>query len=259
MKLSIFQADAFTDKVFGGNPAAICPLEEWIDAKLMQHIAAENNLSETVFFVPKEDKFEIRWFTPETEIDLCGHATLATAHILYQHLGFMGKSVTFQYGGGQLQVEKDGDRLRMNFPATPPKPVEAPGQLVEALGKKPMEAYKSRDYLLIFESQKDIEEIKPVFHELLTLDTLGFIVSAPGHDVDFVSRFFAPGAGINEDPVTGSAHCTLIPYWSKKLQKTRMTALQLSKRKGEIHCEFLGDRVIISGKAVTYLQGSINF
>ncbi len=258
MKLPIYQADAFTDNIFGGNPAAICPLEQWIDESLMQKIAAENNLSETAFFVKRQDSFEIRWFTPETEIDLCGHATLATAHIIYEQLGYKGKMVTFHYGGGTLQVEKEGDLLRMNFPSTPAKPVKLPDLLVKALGKQPAEIYKSRDYLAIFESQHDIEAIKPVFHELLALDAVGFIVSAPGIEVDFVSRFFAPGAGVNEDPVTGSAHCTLIPYWSGKLGKTKMTAVQLSKRRGEVLCEDCGDRVIIAGKAATYLQGSIS-
>jgi PhzF family phenazine biosynthesis protein len=259
MKIPIYQADAFTDKLFGGNPAAICPLEKWLPDEAMQNIAIENNLAETAFFVKNETGYKLRWFTPEYEIDLCGHATLASAHILFTQLGHKEDVIHFEtIKAGTLSVQKDGDKYTMDFPSRPPIYIEAPVGLVEALGEKqPLEVLRSRDYFLVYESENDILEISPDFFALSKMDTVGVIVTAPGKNVDFVSRFFAPGAGIPEDPVTGSAHCNLIPYWAGKLGKSKLHAYQLSARKGELWCELKGDRVLISGNAVTYLKGEI--
>ena len=259
MTISIYQADAFTDKLFGGNPAAICPLDEWLPDEVMQQIAVENNLAETAFFVKTEGGYKLRWFTPEYEIDLCGHATLASAHILFTELGYTGESIHFEtVKAGTLHVKRDGDKYSMDFPSRPPIHIEPPIGLLEALSeKKPVEILRSRDYFVVYESEDDIVEIAPDFFALSKMDTVGVIVTAPGKNSDFVSRFFAPGAGIPEDPVTGSAHCNLIPYWAKKLSKDKLHAYQLSARKGELWCEQKGERVLISGKAVTYLKGEI--
>ena len=261
MTIPIYQADAFTDQLFGGNPAAICPLDEWLPEETMQKIAIENNLAETAFFVKNETGYKLRWFTPEYEIDLCGHATLASAHILFTQLGFAGNEIHFEtVKAGTLTVKKDGDKYTMDFPSRPPIHIEPPIGLVEALGEKqPLEVLRSRDYFLVYESEEDIKDISPDFYALSKMDTVGVIVTAKGKKADFVSRFFAPGAGIPEDPVTGSAHCNLIPYWAEKLGKDKMHAYQLSARKGELWCELHGDRVLISGKAVTYLKGEIGF
>ena len=259
MTIPIYQADAFTDKLFGGNPAAICPLDEWLPDEIMQKIAVENNLAETAFFVKNETGYDLRWFTPEYEIDLCGHATLASAHILFTELGHKKGTIAFEtVKAGTLFVKSDGDKYTMNFPSRPPILIEPPIGLAEALGEKaPLEVLRSRDYFLVYESEDDIKEISPDFFALSKMDTVGVIVTAPGKEVDFVSRFFAPGAGIPEDPVTGSAHCNLIPYWAAKLGKNKLHAYQLSARKGELWCELKGDRVLMSGKAVTYLKGEI--
>lgn len=257
MRIPLFQVDAFTDKIFGGNPAAVCPLESWLDKSLMQNIAAENNLSETAFYVKKGDQFEIRWFTPRLEIDLAGHPTLATAHVIFSHTGYNKNEITFISSGGELIVTKSNDLLLMNFPARPPEPVMTPGPLVRGLGLKPLEVWKARDYLVLYPSEESILSIKPKFDALAELDCLGIIITARGEQSDFVSRFFAPRAGINEDPVTGSAHTTLIPFWAEKLDKESLHAFQLSERKGELFCEYLGDRVKIGGYAVTYLKGVI--
>jgi PhzF family phenazine biosynthesis protein len=259
MTIPIYQADAFTDKLFGGNPAAICPLDKWLPDNLMQTIAIENNLAETAFFVKNDTGYKLRWFTPEYEIDLCGHATLASAHILFTQLGHNEDEIHFEtVKAGTLTVKKDGDKYAMDFPSRPPIHIDAPVGLVEALGEKqPLEVLRSRDYFLVYESESDIRDISPDFFALSKMDTVGVIVTAPGDNSDFVSRFFAPGAGIPEDPVTGSAHCNLIPYWADKLGKTKLHAYQLSARKGELWCELKGDRVQMSGKAVTYLKGEI--
>jgi PhzF family phenazine biosynthesis protein len=259
MTTPIFQADAFTSQLFGGNPAAVCPLQEWLPDEVMQKIAVENNLAETAFFVKTEGGYGLRWFTPEYEIDLCGHATLASAHILFTELGYAEDAINFEtIKAGVLTVTRDGDKYTMDFPSRPPIHIEAPIGLVEALGpKEPVGIYRSRDYFLEYESEDDIAEMAPDFFALSKMDTVGVIVTAPGKNVDFVSRFFAPGAGIPEDPVTGSAHCNLIPYWAKKLGKDKLHALQISPRKGELWCELKGDRVLMSGKAVTYLRGEI--
>jgi len=259
MTIPIYQADAFTDKLFGGNPASICPLDEWLPDEIMQKIAVENNLAETAFFVKNKTGYKLRWFTPEYEIDLCGHATLASAHILFTQLGYQQDTIHFEtVKAGTLSVKREGNKYTMDFPSRPPIPIEVPNGLVEAIGdKKPLEVLRSRDYLLVYESEKDIYDISPDFFALSKMDTVGVIVTARGKEVDFVSRFFAPGAGIPEDPVTGSAHCNLIPYWAEKLGKTKLHAWQISSRKGELWCELKGDRVLMSGNAVTFLKGEI--
>jgi PhzF family phenazine biosynthesis protein len=255
----IYQVDAFTDKVFGGNPAAVCILDSWLDDKTMQQIAAENNLAETAFVVKSKYDFEIRWFTPEVEVDLCGHATLAAAHVLFEYYKCESQMINFiTRTSGLLSVEKKATHLTMDFPTDVYKEIEIPMEIINAIGSTPIEAYKGKtDYLLIFSSQQEIESIQPDFQLLSNVDGRGVIVSSVGTDTDFVSRFFAPQVGINEDPVTGSAHTTLTPVWSEKLEKKRLTAKQLSKRGGDLLCELKGDRVLISGEAITYLKGEI--
>jgi PhzF family phenazine biosynthesis protein len=259
MTIPIYQADAFTDKLFGGNPAAICPLTEWLPDEVMQKIALENNLAETAFFVKNESGYLLRWFTPELEIDLCGHATLASAHILFTELGYDKDTISFDtVKAGMLVVKRDGNRYAMDFPSRPPFAADLPEGLAQALGgPKPKEVLRSRDYMLVYESEDDVLNMQPDHLALSKIDTLGVIVTAPGKTVDFVSRFFAPAAGVAEDPVTGSAHCNLIPYWAGKLGKNVLHAYQVSARKGELWCELKNDRVIMAGKAVTYLRGTI--
>ncbi len=257
MKLPIYQVDAFTKKVFAGNPAAICPLDEWIDPDLMQKIALENNLSETAFFVKKEDFYELRWFTPTSEMDLCGHATLASAFVIFNVFDSDEKILKFQTKSGLLTVEKDGEQFVLDFPSRPAEKSEIPEGLIEAIGKEPKEVLRARDYLLVYESEDEIRGIAPNFAELLKINTHAVIVTSKGETSDFVSRFFAPEVGVFEDPVTGSAHCTLIPYWAEKLNKTKLFAKQVSERGGELYCELVGDRVKIGGTAVHYLKGEI--
>ena len=260
MKQKIYQIDAFTDTVFGGNPAAVCILEAWLSDKLMQSIAAENNLAETAFAVPKEDSYELRWFTPELEVDLCGHATLATAFTLFNYYDHKQNTIRFiSPRSGELLVVKNADgSMTMDFPTDETIVVETIRALNEAIGFNPIHTVKGKtDYMLVYETQEEIEGINPNFHLLDQLNCRGVIVTAKGNEVDFVSRFFAPQCGIPEDPVTGSAHTTLAPYWSAQLGKTKMIAKQLSERGGDLHCEYLGERVKISGKAVCYLVGEI--
>ena len=257
MNIPIYQVDAFTDKLFGGNPAAVCPLEEWLDAELLQNIAAENNLSETGFFVKKERVFELRWFTPAVEVELCGHGTLASAHVIFNHLGYHEEQIVFSTASGELRVTDKKGLLTLDFPSTPPSPAEAKSELIQGLGMRPKEVHKSRDYLALYESEDDILSLEPNFEVLRELDCLGVIVTAKGKNSDFVSRFFAPAVGINEDPVTGSAHTTLIPLWAARLNKKVLHAYQLSKRKGELFCEDAGERVKIGGHAVTFFKGEI--
>ena len=261
MTVPIYQADAFTDTLFGGNPAAICPLKDWLPDATMQKIAIENNLAETAFFVKTGTGYKLRWFTPEYEIDLCGHATLASAHILFTELGYESDVINFEtVKAGTLTVKRDGDKYTMDFPSRPPIPIEPPNGLAEALGEKqPVAFLRSRDYFIVYEKEQDIIDLTPDFFALSKMDTVGVIVTAPGDNSDFVSRFFAPGAGIPEDPVTGSAHCNLIPYWAKKLGKNNLHAYQISSRRGELWCELKGDRVLMSGNAITYLKGEIRF
>ena len=258
-KIKLYQIDAFTDKVFGGNPAAVCVLDEWLSESVMQNIAAENNLAETAFVVPRGDAYEIRWFTPTVEVDLCGHATLAAAYVLFRYYNHpTDKIVLHSRNSGQLAVTKQGEELTLDFPVDTISEIETPKVLIEALDKTPVASYKGKtDFLLLFPSQQDIEALDPDFRLVESAGGRGVIVTAPGDEVDFVSRFFCPNVGINEDPVTGSAHTTLTPYWSSQLGKTTLTAKQLSKRQGNLTCELAGDRVKITGKAVTYLTGEI--
>ncbi len=257
MKLPIFQVDAFASRVFAGNPAAVVVMDEWLSDPILQAIAQENNYSETAFVVPRGDSFDLRWFTPEIEMDLCGHATLASAHVIFQH-GYTSKEeIVFRSKGGNLTVRREGDLLAMNFPAWPPRPTEADTAVNAALGATPIELHASRDLLAVFDSQADVEALRPDFPAVAKLNTLAVIATAPGNSCDFVSRFFAPGVGVPEDPVTGSAHCTLVPYWSARLGKTKLHALQVSKRGGELFCEHLGERVVLAGRVVEYLRGEI--
>ncbi|MBC7743946.1 MAG: PhzF family phenazine biosynthesis protein [Flavobacterium sp.] len=257
--IPIYQADAFTDQLFGGNPAAICPLKSWLPDAQMQKIASENNLAETAFFIPQGKDFEIRWFTPELEIDLCGHATLATAHIIFTQMNYIGDVINFNtLTAGCLTVTRSGNLYTLDFPSRIAEPCQMPAGLIEALGRtQPKEVLRSRDFMLVYHTETEIRSLKPDFVALSKIDALGVIVTAPGDSCDFVSRFFAPAAGISEDPVTGSAHCNLIPYWADKLNKNKLHAYQVSARLGELWCELKGDRVLMSGKAVTYLKGEI--
>lgn len=258
MKTPIYQVDAFTDKAFGGNPAAVCPLEFWPDEKILQSIAAENNLSETAFFVDDENLFQIRWFTPEVEVNLCGHATLASAHIIFNHLDYPNESIQFDSKSGLLNVFRKEGMLTLDFPTADLSPAIIKGDFCEAIGKIPIGLFKGNNKLLaVYETEQNIVEINPNYDKLGNLDCMGVIVTAPGNNVDFVSRFFAPKVGINEDPVTGSAHTLLIPFWADRLGKDKLHAFQLSKRKGELYCEYKNDRVWISGFAITYLTGTI--
>jgi PhzF family phenazine biosynthesis protein len=259
MRLPIYQVDAFADKLFGGNPAAICPLPEWLPDATMQAIAAENNLAETAFFVREGADYALRWFTPAVEVDLCGHATLASAHIVFSFLEPKRQSVNFQtLKAGTLSVARHADLLVMDFPARPPAPVEAPAGLLAALGGKPREVHKARDHLVVYGSAAEVLALTPDFGALGKVDCWAAIVTAPGDNgVDFVSRFFAPPQGIDEDPATGSSHCTLVPYWAKRLAKTELEARQLSRRGGALRCAMRGDRVSIGGRAVLYLEGQI--
>ncbi len=264
MKVPIYQVDAFTDQLFKGNPAAVCQLEEWPGRQLLHDIAAENNLPETAFFVKKCNQFEIRWFTPEVEVDLCGHGTLSAAHVIFNHTDYQDEMLTFHSNTGELRISKSNGLLTLDFPAMPAEPVAMPDGLAEALGGiTPVETLKARDLLAVFKGEEDIIIANPKFdvlHDILkAIDCEGIMVTAPGTKSDFVSRFFAPTVGINEDPVTGSAHTTLTPYWVEKLNKNPLHVYQISRRHGELFCELSEDkkRVFIKGKAVTYLKGEI--
>jgi len=257
MKLPIYQVDAFTSRVFAGNPAAVVLLEEWLPDELLQGIAMENNLSETAFVVPRGATFDLRWFTPKVEVDLCGHATLASAHVIFGKGDAPGDEVVFESRGGTLRVRRAGDMLAMDFPARPPRRIPDDPSVTAALGAAPDELHEARDLMAVFGSQADIEALEPDFAVMGGLGAFAIIVTAPGDACDFVSRFFAPAVGIPEDPVTGSAHCTLTPYWSARLGKSGLHALQVSARGGELHCEHRGDRVVLKGRAVDYLRGEI--
>lgn len=259
MTQKIYQVDAFTDKLFGGNPAAVCPLAQWLDDDKMQQIAMENNLAETVFFVKNGDIFEIRWFTPTVEVDLCGHATLAAAYVLFFHEHFEGKAIHFvSPRSGDLFVRKNNDWLTLDFPADKVTPTEMSDKILSCFNLKPLEVYRGKtDLMLVFESEDCVRNLIPAFGNIMEIEGRGIIVTAKGNEVDFVSRFFAPQSGINEDPVTGSAHTTLTPFWAEKSGKTNFTAVQLSKRKGYLKCRDLGDRVEISGQARLFLKGEI--
>ncbi len=257
MKIPIFQIDTFTNSLFSGNPAAVCPLDKWLPDEQLLSIAAENNLSETAFFVKEKGVYSLRWFSPVTEVDLCGHATLAAAFVVLNHIAPLKRYVDFYTRSGRLSVKRNGKFLAMSFPRRDPVICKAPDGLINALGKKPKKLFASRDYMALYDSEDDIKAINPDMHALKDIDRLGVIVTAIGKKSDFVSRFFAPKAGIPEDPVTGSAHSTLIPFWAKQLRKERLHAIQLSKRRGELFCELQDHNVIITGQAKLYLSGNI--
>ena len=259
MKLPIYQVDAFTSEVFRGNPAAVCPLEEWIDDAKMQAIAAENNLAETAFFAKEGHHYRLRWFTPACEVDLCGHATLASAFVFMTRLTPSQSSIQFQTRSGRLVVRREGELLAMDLPALPPWRVPAiAADLQHGLNPAPKEMWQVRNnYFAIYETEDEVRSVKPNSALLEQLHPFGVCITAPGKNSDFVSRYFAPSYGIPEDPVTGSTHCSLTPYWSQRLDKQKLHALQVSGRRGELWCETAGDRVIVKGKAVLYLEGSI--
>jgi PhzF family phenazine biosynthesis protein len=257
MKIALYQVDAFTSKLFGGNPAAVCPLEKWLPDAQLQAIAAENNLAETAFFVENGERYHLRWFTPECEVDLCGHATLATAYVILNELKKVKDHVVFDTRSGELSVQRDGRTLSMDFPSLAPSPCEPPAGLLEALGGDPLEVLKATYYLAVYGSEAEIRALKPDMTALASADRTPVIAASHGDDVDFVSRFFAPGFGVPEDPVTGSAHCTLTPFFAQRLCKTHFRARQISARGGELTCELRGERVIIAGDAVLYLRGVI--
>lgn len=264
MTLPIFQVDAFADRVFAGNPAAVCPLSEWLPDGQMQAIAAENNLAETAFFVPRADapgEYELRWFTPAVEVALCGHATLATAHVLFLHLGATAEVLTFHSRSGPLRVSRrapDG-RLTLDFPAQPPQPLhQHPDGLLDGLRATPLHILAGPDLLAVFDTEAEVRALRPSQLHLAKVEYRGVIATAPGSgEVDFVSRWFGPRVGVPEDPVTGSAHTQLVPYWAARLGKTELRARQVSARGGELWCELQGERVLISGYAVTYMRGEI--
>lgn len=257
MRIPLYQIDAFTGRLFRGNPAAVCPLEEWLEDEQMQAIAAENNLSETAFFVRHGEGYQLRWFTPKVEVDLCGHATLASAFVILNYLEPAREEARFETRSGELVVRRNGDLLAMDFPAREPWRCECPVALSQALGKPPLELWEARDYMAVYESEDEVRALAPDMGALVVVGHFAVIVTAPGREADFVSRFFAPAAGVPEDPVTGSAHCTLVPYWAKRLGKTQLKARQVSARGGELFCEYHGERVTIAGHVVRYLEGTI--
>jgi PhzF family phenazine biosynthesis protein len=257
MKIPLYQVDAFTSRLFGGNPAAVCPLDAWPEDKTMQAIAAENNLAETAFFVGGKGRYDLRWFTPEVEVNLCGHATLASAFVIFNRLEPGLEAVSFLSKSGELRVTRSGDLLTLDFPAWPPTRREPTEGLSRALGRAPQEVWASQDLMAVYASEDDVRALKPAMDQVAAIDCFAVMVTAPGRNVEFVSRFFAPRQGIPEDPATGRAHCTLVPYWARRLGKTRLRALQVSRRGGELFCEDRGERVAIGGHAVQFLEGTI--
>ncbi len=257
LKIPMYQVDAFAGQVFSGNPAAVCPLETWLPDAQMQSIAAENNLAETAFFVRNDLGYKLRWFTPAVEVDLCGHATLASAFVILNDLTPGERSVSFETKSGTLTVARDGDLYSLDFPARPPQECDPYPELVPALGGEPEKILAARDYFVVYGTEQEVRALKPDMQALMNIDHFAVIATAPGNDVDFVSRFFAPAKGVPEDPATGSSHCTLTPYWSKRLGKTKLHAYQVSPRGGELWCEDRGERVTISGKAVRFFEGTI--
>jgi len=259
MKIKYFVVDAFTDNIFGGNPAGVCLLESEIDDKDMQRIAMENNLSETAFLIKRDNYYDLRWFTPEVEIDLCGHATIGSAFVLMNFIDPEMQRVSFHTKSGELSVARSSDIYSMNFPSRKPLPCKTPEKLAAALGIRILETLASRDLIVLAHDAQTVLDMKPDFALLSQIpDCFGVAVTAAGEDCDFVSRYFAPNAGICEDPATGSSHCSLIPFWKERLGKEKMTAKQLSARGGELFCRDLGERVEIGGRAVLYLSGEIN-
>ena len=259
MSIPYYHVDAFTGRLFSGNPAGVCLLADWPPDAVLQSIAAENNLAETAFVVQRAATFDLRWFTTAIEIDLCGHATLGSAHVIFHHLGYRSPMVRFQTRSGELTVSRSGELLTLDLPSRPAVPCIAPCELTEGLGRPAIFTAKARDYLVVFDSEKTVRNLRPDMAVLARLDALGVIATAPGEKSDFVSRFFGPRAGIPEDPVTGSAHCTLIPYWADRLKRVELHAFQVSARGGELFCEDRRERVRIAGRAVTYSSGFIHF
>ena len=258
MKIPFYQVDAFADRVFAGNAAAICPLTDWLPNDKLQAIAMENNLPETAFLVPEAEGYRLRWFTPTIEVDLCGHATLAAAFVLSEHLGVSAPTIKFYTLSGELTVTRNEQIYTLDFPSRPPRRAELTTKIVEAIGKEPAEFWQARDMLAIFDAEQYIRALKPDMSLMSQLDSFAVMATAKGTDCDYVFRFFAPQSGIPEDPATGSAQCTLVPYWAEKLGKTTFHARQLSQRGGEFWCELQGDRVKISGKAVLFATGEIH-
>jgi len=257
MKLTIYQVDAFADTVFQGNPAAVCPVTDWPDDALLQKIALENNLSETAFFSGEEGDYTLRWFTPAAEVDLCGHATLAAAWVLYNELGEKAAPIRFKTKSGELRVAGKDNTFTLDFPLQPPLSCSPPAELAEALGVTPLEVLVADDYLVLFKNEEAVRNLQPDFAELKKLPKRGVMVTALGDDVDFVSRWFGPNVGVDEDPVTGSSHTTLVPYWAGKLGKNELIAKQVSSRGGVLRCRLDGDRVYITGNAVKYMEGTL--
>lgn len=258
MEIPFYQVDAFTDRVFKGNPAAVCPLEQWLEDNVLQSIAAENNLSETAFFIPEPGGYHLRWFTPTTEVELCGHATLASAYVLMNLLQPELQEVCFRAMSGELRVKREGDLYALDFPSRPPQRIEPPSDFVAALGVEPDEVWKSRDLMAVYDTERQVRALLPDMAKLKAVDMYAAIVTSRGESADFVSRFFAPGRGVPEDPVTGSAHCTLVPFWAARLGKKSLRAHQVSQRGGELICEDRGDRVKIAGRAALFAEGVIH-
>ncbi len=257
MKIPLYHIDAFAGQVFAGNPAAVCPLTEWPDDGLLQRIAMENGLPETAFFTPEKDSYRIRWFSPAMEVDLCGHATLAAAWVLFRYFDQSAEEITFASRSGPLAVRREGELIVLDFPAQPPAPCGIPPELAAGLGRDPVETLRAGDVIAVFSSEEEVAGLTPDPSALARVEARAVVVTAPGEEADFVSRCFAPRLGIVEDQVTGSAHCELTPYWSKVLGKSSLTARQLSPRGGELHCTEAGERVLIAGRAVPYLEGMI--
>lgn len=260
MKLDVYQVDAFAESLFTGNPASVIPFYEWPSDDLMQKIAMENNQSETAFFVPKGEYFELRWFTPEFEIDLCGHATMAAAHVIYEHMDYSDPAVVFVTKSGRLFVDREREGIyTMDFPAWPPRELQVTERVAQSIGVRPEALYANdRDMMAVIDSEKELRAIKPDMRLINELDCVCLIVTAKGEEHDFVSRVFCPGAGIPEDPVTGSAHCALVPYWAERLNRDTLKAYQVSRRGGALSCKLAGDRIRLSGKAMTYMRGVIS-
>ena len=258
MKLPLYQVDAFTNRLFRGNPAAVVLLDEWLPDATLAAIAAENNLAETAFVIPHGNVMPLRWFTPAVEVDLCGHATLAAAHVLYRDRFASATRLVFGTRSGELAVERDGELLSMDFPARPGRRIDVTDALADALGVRPREAFLARDLLAIVDAESQVRDLQPDLGGIAAIDAFAVIVSAAGKDVDYVYRFFAPRQGVPEDPVTGSANCTLVPYWAARLGKSELTAKQLSPRGGDLWCALRGDRVAIAGHAIEYLRGEID-
>ncbi len=257
MKLKMYQVDAFARRAFEGNPAAVCPLDAWLPDGVLQSIAAENNLSETAFLVPEEDRFAIRWFTPATEVDLCGHATLASAYVLFECEGYQEQTIRFDSRSGELAVSRDGDLLVLDFPAQPPEPCAIPDEVVSAFGAEPVECLRSADLIVVYEDEDFVRSVQPDIGKLRAVDSRGIIITSASNKYDFVARFFGPRVGIDEDPVTGSAYTQLVPYWAEKTGSKRFRAKQVSERGGELFCELSGNRVLIGGQVAEFLRGEI--